>query len=156
MELLFNKLIKCEVLLPKICLQMLRETYSNFIETSIEIGHKWCELLLKNKVHNIGIRSFICNRMDHQRHEIIDLTALTNVSNSHDVRCPQSAGKHASNLVLVHDDKSLSFSKWISISTKNLRNCLRAAEKKARPLNTANSHCTEHSTISNGNKLQWI
>ena len=51
MELLFNKLIGYEVLLPKICLQRLRETYSKFIETNIEIGHKWCELILKNKVN---------------------------------------------------------------------------------------------------------
>ena len=46
-------------------------------------------------------------------------------------------------------DMSLSFCKWISISTEILRNCLRSAEKKARilnSLNTAYSHCTEQRT----------
>ena len=51
---------------------------------------------------------------------------------------------------------SLSFYKWISISTEILRNCLRSAEKKARILNTADSHCTEIRTSSNINKQTTI
>ena len=51
---------------------------------------------------------------------------------------------------------SLSFYKWISISTEILRNCLRSAEKKARIVNTADSHCTEIRTSSNINKQTTI
>ena len=37
-------------LLPKQCLMIIKETYSDAITHNIEIGHKWCELIIKNKV----------------------------------------------------------------------------------------------------------
>lgn len=43
-------LIGYPTVLPKQYLMIVKETYSNSITHNIELGHKWCELIIKNKV----------------------------------------------------------------------------------------------------------
>ena len=43
-------MIKQPTLIPKSWLELLKETYSEAFTHNIDIGHKWCELIIKNKV----------------------------------------------------------------------------------------------------------
>lgn len=51
-QLLFNNLINRDSLIPNKVLLAIKDVYKGSIASNLDVGHKWCELVIKNKLRS--------------------------------------------------------------------------------------------------------